>query len=538
MRPIHRDPLLIWILLGAAVVRVWGIHFGLPSALQARPDERPIICKAVGFASGDLNPHEFNYPSLYFYLLYGAYSVLAWVYVMGEAATHGQLLTSLYAQGATILHVVNRLIVAGFGVATVLVWWRVAAQTFGKGTGRLAALLLAFAYLHVRESHFGVTDVPMVFFIVAAHWPILGIVQHGRWRSYVAAGILTGLAVSTKYTAAPLCLSIGVAHVCHHRGVQWQRVVAAWAVAGIAFCCTTPYAVLDFGAFWRDVYHEVFVRGGEGHFVNPGIGWAQHLRVSLRYGLGLPFCLIAVLGLVLSMRQQRRRALVLLVFPFASFLAIAFRRTVFVRYALPLTPFLAIWAAWACSAVHRRAGRWWAIVVVWAALVPSLMRTIAFDTLVSRQDTRCLAAEWLETRLAPGEVVGWLGAQQTVPLLRTRPAVGREGPSLARVVFLAGPEEPRTEGLRYIVTTQHSALPHYCPVVPGMADLLKQRFEPVAKWEPQGAQRHRAIWDVQDAFFVPFARLRGATRPGPGITIFRRRHRESGDDAVPDYQRQ
>ena len=38
----------------------------------------------------------------------------------------------------------------------------------------------------------------------------------------------------------------------------------------------------------------------------------------------------------------------------------------------------------------------------------------------------------------------------------------------------------------------------------------------------QGAERPWPVWDVQDAFFVPFARFRGVTRPGPGLTVFRR----------------
>jgi len=513
--------LLIWILLGATVVRVWGIYFGLPSALQARPDERPIICKAMGFTSGDLNPHEFNYPSLYFYLLYGAYSVLAWIYMLGGEATHGRLLTSLYVQGATILHVVDRLIVAGFGVATVLVWWHVVKRAFGKETGRLAALLLAFAYLHVRESHFGVTDVPMVFFVTAAHWPLLGIVRRARWRDYVAAGLLTGLAVSTKYTAAPLGLSILIAHVCRRHGVQWQRVVVAWAVAGIAFCCTTPYAVLDFGSFWRDVYQEVFVHGREGHYVNPGLGWALHLRLSLRYGLGLAFCLAAAAGLVMALRRSSKLATVLMVFPLACYLSIAFRRTVFVRYALPLTPFAAAWAAYFCANAWQRHWRGCAVIAFWATLTPSLVRAITFDSFISQRDTRCLAAEWLETELEPGETVGWVGSRQTVPILRARR--GRRTPGLAKVSLFVAPEDLVTSDLRFVVVGQYTALPHYCPITPQISRALRTRYEPVVGWDPQGAERSGPVWDVQDAFFVPFARFRGVARPGPALTVFRRR---------------
>jgi len=248
-----------------------------------------------------------------------------------------------------ILHLASRLIAVAFGVATVGLWWRIAGRAYGPTAGRLAGLFLACAYLHVRESHFGTTDVPMVFFIVAAHGPLLSIVARGRWGDYLAAGALIGLATATKYTAAPLVASLVVAHVVRvRRGCAsrpWLRLAGAVAVAG---------------------------------------------------------------GLVGLLRQRDPRALVLLVFPVLAYAALAFRRTVFVRYALPLAPFVAGWAAWLCLAARRRLGRPWPALLLCAVLAPGLVRAMDFDALAARLDTRCLAAEWLRGRLAPGETVGWV----------------------------------------------------------------------------------------------------------------------------------
>ncbi|MFT7695823.1 MAG: hypothetical protein ACI8P2_004459, partial [Candidatus Latescibacterota bacterium] len=69
------------ILLLGLWLRLWGLDFGLPN-IYCRPDETILVHRALAIASGDLNPHFFNYPSFQFYLLaivYGIYFVLGYI---------------------------------------------------------------------------------------------------------------------------------------------------------------------------------------------------------------------------------------------------------------------------------------------------------------------------------------------------------------------------------------------------------------------------------------------------------------------------
>ena len=45
-----------------------GLRYGLPAVYN--PDEVAIMSRALAFAKGDLNPHNFLYPSFYFYALF------------------------------------------------------------------------------------------------------------------------------------------------------------------------------------------------------------------------------------------------------------------------------------------------------------------------------------------------------------------------------------------------------------------------------------------------------------------------------------
>jgi hypothetical protein len=62
-----RTGLLALLVVVAALVRIWGLRFGLPHT-ECRPDESVIVTLAEQFWSGDLNPRIFRYPTLQMYL--------------------------------------------------------------------------------------------------------------------------------------------------------------------------------------------------------------------------------------------------------------------------------------------------------------------------------------------------------------------------------------------------------------------------------------------------------------------------------------
>jgi hypothetical protein len=67
---------LLAICLLALGLRLLGLAYGLPGVYN--PDETPILNRAFAFAKGDPNPHNFVYPSLYFYTLF-AWEALVFV---------------------------------------------------------------------------------------------------------------------------------------------------------------------------------------------------------------------------------------------------------------------------------------------------------------------------------------------------------------------------------------------------------------------------------------------------------------------------
>src|SRR6185295_11084727 len=107
------------------------------------------------------------------------------------------------------------------GVATILVVYLLAARWFGRATGRGAAFFLSLAYLHARDSHFGVIDVAMTFLIVSSMLLIAESERTRAPRHVLAAGLLAGLATGAKYAGAALVVPMLIAH-----GLAARRLLA------------------------------------------------------------------------------------------------------------------------------------------------------------------------------------------------------------------------------------------------------------------------------------------------------------------------
>jgi 4-amino-4-deoxy-L-arabinose transferase-like glycosyltransferase len=507
---------LIAIVILASALRLYPLWFGLPYP-EARPDEETAVAKAMAITSGDFNPHFFHWPSLTFYAFAAAYA--AATSVVGPL-TPGQQI------------IIGRALVATAGTLTVLVLFWIGRRVADEETGLLAAFFLAIAVLHVRDSHFAMTDVPMTLLAMVSLAALLRALDTRPdvalpW--FAAAGFAAGLATSTKYSAAALIAAMGAAQVMvfangerpwHARAWLPSVLFAAMMLCG--FVVGTPYALLDYPAFATDFQYDVtHLSGGHANLVL-GRGWVYHLTHSLPYGAGLSLFVAALAGVAPLLRRFARPALVVAAFGAAFYAAIGSGYTVFFRYILPLIPLLCLSAAVAVrvasQALARRAGLSLAAattVVTVLVAGPTLVTSVWMDVLLSRTDTRVLAADWLNARIQPGESLHDTGNGYTrLMVWKTSnrwtydEATGRFSGDASRVpdwlvvyqspirAYAAAPAALRT------LAATHYQLAHTVRGTRGLAAL--------------------AVYDRQDAFFLPFSRLHTVERPGPTVQIYRR----------------
>ena len=181
-------------LLAAALLRFWALPHGVPFSVQV--DEPEVMLRAVRMMkTGDLNPHFFDYPTLYMYLQ----AVVATARFLA-GAMRGEW-ASLAQAPAEAFYVWGRALTAIMGTATVWILYRVGMR-WDRRTALLAAVMFAVMPLHVRESHFVLTDVPVTFFVMLALLLSLRAHERGTAAAFAVAGMAAGLAAGTKYNGA------------------------------------------------------------------------------------------------------------------------------------------------------------------------------------------------------------------------------------------------------------------------------------------------------------------------------------------------
>jgi asparagine N-glycosylation enzyme membrane subunit Stt3 len=241
---------LVAIVAVGAVLRFYPIWFGFPFP-NARPDEETAVGLARAMQSGDLNPRFFHWPSLAIYLFAGLYA----------ASSAIRKAFSLDPPALADYVIAARALVALCGTLTIVVLFRLTRRTANATAGLIAALLLAASLLHVRESHFAMTDVIMTL-LVTASLTLLAraldeeTVDNTRRRAlggYAIAGLVGGLAASTKYSAVVIVAAMGAAQLTLFvRGGKPPWSPSAWLPSGlfltlfvVGFFAGTPYALLD-----------------------------------------------------------------------------------------------------------------------------------------------------------------------------------------------------------------------------------------------------------------------------------------------------
>jgi 4-amino-4-deoxy-L-arabinose transferase-like glycosyltransferase len=519
----------------AAALRLFPVWFGLPY-LSARPDEETAVGHALGVLGGDLNPHFFHWPSLTFYLFAAVYGAASWArraWALDPALTDVQRL------------LIARTCVALAGTLTVVALFGLARRMADQATGLLAALFFAVAILHVRESHFAMTDVLMTLLVTVSLALLVralgtaGDAPSSRARSvrwFGAAGLAGGLATSTKYGAAAILAGMAAAQLlwlvqskeAPWRPGAWKPSIAFLAAFGCGFLIATPYALLDFKAFEAGLQFD-FTHLSEGHGVQLGYGWSYHLIRSLPLGVGLPTCVAALVGVIPLARHHGRQACVIGAFAAAFYASIGSGYTVFFRYVLPLVPIACLSAAVAV----RYVGPWLArqsgvsngaALALLAALIggPALVNSAWLDLLLAKTDTRVLAARWLAPRLKPEESLHEAGGQYTRLEL---PGVRFHRWSLFDPVANSfGDPDGRTPD--WLVFAE-SPLWTYALVPWELRQLALNKYVlvqvfPATKGPAMDGRGQPAFYDLQDAFFLPLTGFSTVERPGPTLLIYRR----------------
>jgi hypothetical protein len=416
--------------LGVALaLRLIGIRWGLPDETHLfsyYPDEFHSLRGAISLALGDLNPHFFNYGSLYLYLvaIAAAISNPTLFAAVATASPGGPVLPEALSRWTLDARIVTVIL----AVATVAVVYATARRIWGHREGLAAGLLLALAPLHVLHSHYATVDVPGALFTALACYFAVAMLDEASWRNVLWAGAAAGLAASVKYgggaaIVAPI-VAWGIVRA-RERGTEdgppWAMLPAMAGAALAAFALTSPYTFLDWPSAWQAISFEMdHMRTGD----DPAMlalypsGWGFQ-AANLAMAGGYVMLAAAAVGLAGSVAAERREAWPLVAFGVVTFVMIAGAQVRYGRYAAPLLPVVAVLAAGVASddllALARGRVQPWLMAVAMALLLGgSVLGAGILDhrllqglvTQDARSETRSEALALLEARVPRDGTIG------------------------------------------------------------------------------------------------------------------------------------
>ena len=107
-----------WRFVVALRLRLYGLRYGLPAVYN--PDEVAIMSRALAFAKWDFNPHNFLYPSFYFYALFAWEGLTAVLAVATRSVESFGAFQREFFLDPTRVFVAGRLLTALLGAGTVV----------------------------------------------------------------------------------------------------------------------------------------------------------------------------------------------------------------------------------------------------------------------------------------------------------------------------------------------------------------------------------------------------------------------------------
>jgi hypothetical protein len=517
--------LALALLLGAAL-RIWGASYGLPNP-TARPDEELVVGKAFAvFTTGRLDPGNYTYPSLLIYLQAFALSAYArGGALLGWYAQPKDFLVDAAVSHPSLVYLICRSVSVALGLGTIGAAWQLAwLGSRRRDVAALAALIVATNYIHVRDSRFGTVDTGMTFFIALSLCFAARAADRQRVADFALAGLCAGLAASAKYNGGLVVIApVAAAFLVRPARVApaAARILITGGAALAAFALTSPYILLRYAIVLGELAaRRRFMYGTPGE---PAL-WV-HLRETFPVGFGWPLFVAAGLALAWSLNSRRGYDVVVLAYVLPMLASILTTAHAFPRYLVPVVPALAVLAAeFAVVALPASRLTWLALALALAG--PGLWRSVAFDRIAARKDTRVLAAEWVADNLP---------ARSPVAVCKGYAATSintdfRRPPAFKASAIDCQDEAVLSEIPRYLITQDHPVLGRWSRISGALATRLKNRGRPLVVLSPfRAGSAAAAKFYLGDAFYLPLSGLEAMDRGGPVVTIWDMSEERSGD---------
>ncbi len=407
------------VLTAGLVLRLLGVSHGFPDFVTG--DERVVTRDAVRFIHMvTLQPQHFNYPALYSYLYSAALVVAYLIELMPDVGSLAASVTFTHLFVPTQLALVGRIVNVLAGTGLIAVTYALGNHAYGRPVGLGAALFAAVSLTLANHSRFALPDMTMALLATASCATVIVFFRSGRGSICVLAGLLLGLAVSTKYNAGFVLFGMLAAAILRARRREEAdavafclRSVAVFGLAGLTgFLLGSPYWVMSFTEYSQAVLNVT----SNLQFSMHAIEWPRLVALWGLVQREMIWGVLLVAGVLFAMYRRSDLDLLLLAVVIPAFMYIGSLPKGSIHYAIFLFPLAAVLAVRMLIEITASTSNRVRVGLFLCISIPQLWTGAGEGTRLGDSDVRSQARQWIEANIPDGSVIGVYRIDYTPPL--------------------------------------------------------------------------------------------------------------------------
>lgn len=394
--------LVLFITLVGGFLRFYNLNWDL--GFTFHPDERN-IANAVTKISlfKQLNPEFFAYGGFTIYLYRAVGEILTFITKDSSWITHwGKI------------NLIGRFISALVSSLTIPLVYITGKKMFSKKVGIIASVLIAFSPSLIQTAHFAVTESFLTFFVILILLSSLNLKQSSL-KKYIKSGFLLGISIAAKTAALSfLVIPVTACILWTKKKTFWKRSLLFLVLLGtiiLVFTIFSPYTFLDWGKFMESMKYESGVATGRLpvpytlQFTNTLPYLFQFRNLLWQFGPAVSSGILGIIWLLLGLKKRREKKIILfLIFPFAYFFYVGSWHTKFIRYMVPLLPFIGISTAYFLSKIQDFSFKLGSLLIS-ITIFLSIIWGLAFFSIYLKPQTRIVASEWIYQNIPNGSKI-------------------------------------------------------------------------------------------------------------------------------------
>jgi hypothetical protein len=449
---------LIPILFLALILRLYGINWD--QGFHLHPDERMLIMVATRIHFFDqLNPNFFNYGSLPIYLLRGLSQLVDWLFDTSLSNYQGMLYF-------------GRFLSIFFDLITIFLIYKI-AQLIEVNLERknkdsnvkqpqgllklISPIFYAIAFFPIQNSHFFISDVFLTTFTTLLIFLLLKNLKEKNKPRLTAflIGLVFAAMTATKFTAVifyPIIILFFIFYIFLEKNLSKKKILNFLFLIFIFNFyflffnfIFMPYAFLDAKKFITDVSLQAQMNSNP--YIFPytlqyvgSIPYLYYLKNIFLWGLGPVISVLSFIGLIcffvdilktvkfyrlkfinkLPPKKNKKETqlqkvasfFLFFIFYILYFLIIGRSAVKFMRYMLPIYPFLVIMAGYGIKKISnfqflifKPLKKFNHQLFTLFFILSSFIWTLMFINIYSQKHTRISATEWILKNISPGSTL-------------------------------------------------------------------------------------------------------------------------------------